>query len=629
MLLPLTLSLERTSLGSSRGPDRGPQVLLALTALGSGGVAAVVLKTVRDPLWDSTHVSNPTSTPYVTPSYPLLVSTYLRWHATSLLLLRKCTCFTGPSLQEEVYIDATLFLILACISRGEAIPLTNSPFQFLVCPRNGVFLVPYILMSHCYLNSILSVVVLNVGHNHNTTNYNVSNSTNDGQGERDPHEKIEATKNIIESFLPVDSRCRTDDILAITLPAVKENETTQQAGHLMTSSNATFHDKVFNSLVNVKALLSLAGPDAPPATYLKYQRETNCTAESSGWTNWPDNGVSMSSHQTLDAPFVGAVFKMISTLLNTTISILKKNQDAGATDEEPSWANNFSQVTSSIVEALVFVNHSSGLLLPEELQQNALMPHLPSDAALVLQTPTCCFYQSPMPMNHKKVVAAHAYRAAQWSAPTAKHHRNSTSTLRATPRQTHPSMSVVILGVSVVIAFNCGHVGHTFDVNVALLVYQKSQECSCNFKPVIPSNAFLVEIQQLLVIQSAVSPFKLSIQCHRLETDSRLWCSAIREMELELPLQLRSSLEVAVSLDLIHIHAYVSAARCGLYSVADDESFIHPGATVTLVDKDGHSGKLVKESGTPWPDEELWNLLPSKKFIIRALGSETALVHWK
>jgi len=40
---------------------------------------------------------------------------------------------------------------------------------------------------------------------------------------------------------------------------------------------------------------------APPATYLKDQRETNCTAESSGWTNWPDNGVSMSSHQTLDA----------------------------------------------------------------------------------------------------------------------------------------------------------------------------------------------------------------------------------------------------------------------------------------------------------------------------------------
>jgi len=86
---------------------------------------------------------------------------------------------------------------------------------------------------------------------------------------------------------------------------------------------------------------------------------------------------------------------------------------------------------------------------------------------------------------------------------------------------------------------------------------------------------------------------------------------------------------------LIHIHAYVSAARCGLYSIAgwllltwartslevppasaclengakfyllilqvvygvaqdlsDDESFIHPGATVTLVDKDGHSGKV-------------------------------------
>jgi hypothetical protein len=58
----------------------------------------------------------------------------------------------------------------------------------------------------------------------------VSNSTNNGQGEQDPHEKIEATKNIIESFLPVDSRCRTNDILAITLPVAKENGNTQQAG---------------------------------------------------------------------------------------------------------------------------------------------------------------------------------------------------------------------------------------------------------------------------------------------------------------------------------------------------------------------------------------------------------------
>ncbi|KAF9242293.1 hypothetical protein BU15DRAFT_60423 [Melanogaster broomeanus] len=37
-------------------------------------------------------------------------------------------------------IDVTVFLVL-----------------FLVCPSNGAFLVPYILMSHCYLNSFLSV----------------------------------------------------------------------------------------------------------------------------------------------------------------------------------------------------------------------------------------------------------------------------------------------------------------------------------------------------------------------------------------------------------------------------------------------------------------------------------------
>ncbi|KAF8128866.1 hypothetical protein EV363DRAFT_1505020 [Boletus edulis] len=37
--------------------------------------------------------------------------------------------------------DVTVFLVL-----------------FLVCPSNGAFLVPYILMSHCYLNSFMSVL---------------------------------------------------------------------------------------------------------------------------------------------------------------------------------------------------------------------------------------------------------------------------------------------------------------------------------------------------------------------------------------------------------------------------------------------------------------------------------------
>jgi hypothetical protein len=58
----------------------------------------------------------------------------------------------------------------------------------------------------------------------------VNNSTHDGQDERNPHEKIEATKNIIKSLLPVDSRWRTNDILAITLPATNSGKLQTDCG---------------------------------------------------------------------------------------------------------------------------------------------------------------------------------------------------------------------------------------------------------------------------------------------------------------------------------------------------------------------------------------------------------------
>ncbi|KAG0700789.1 hypothetical protein DFH29DRAFT_876362 [Suillus ampliporus] len=125
-------------------------VLLALVALGSGG--AMIIKTVRDPLWDSTHVSNlPASSFYLSSmACDVLIA------ATQVYLFHKSRTGIGRlgglitrltvlvvNVGLITSIDVTLFLIL-----------------FLVCPRNGAFLVPYILMSHCYLNSFLSVTNL-------------------------------------------------------------------------------------------------------------------------------------------------------------------------------------------------------------------------------------------------------------------------------------------------------------------------------------------------------------------------------------------------------------------------------------------------------------------------------------
>ncbi|KAG2031379.1 hypothetical protein BDR03DRAFT_1030460 [Suillus americanus] len=124
--------------------------LLALTALGSG--AAMVVETVRDPLWDSTHVSNlPASSFYLSSmACDFLIA------ATQVYLFQRSRAGRGRlgglitrltvlvvNVGLITTIDVTLFLIL-----------------FLVCPRNGVFLVPYILMSHCYLNSFLSVTLV-------------------------------------------------------------------------------------------------------------------------------------------------------------------------------------------------------------------------------------------------------------------------------------------------------------------------------------------------------------------------------------------------------------------------------------------------------------------------------------
>ncbi|KAG2346969.1 hypothetical protein BDR05DRAFT_958437 [Suillus weaverae] len=123
-------------------------VLLALAALGSGG--AMVVKTVRDPLWDSTHVSNlPASSFYLSSmacDFLIAATQVYLFHKSRTgigrlggLITRLTVLVVNVGLITTI--DVTLFLIL-----------------FLVCPHNGAFLVPYILMSHCYLNSFLSVL---------------------------------------------------------------------------------------------------------------------------------------------------------------------------------------------------------------------------------------------------------------------------------------------------------------------------------------------------------------------------------------------------------------------------------------------------------------------------------------
>lgn len=44
-----------------------------------------------------------------------------------------------------------------------------------------------------------------------------NDGTRDGQDEGNPHEKIKATKDVVEGFLPIDGRWRTNYIFAISL----------------------------------------------------------------------------------------------------------------------------------------------------------------------------------------------------------------------------------------------------------------------------------------------------------------------------------------------------------------------------------------------------------------------------
>ncbi|KAF9224737.1 hypothetical protein BS17DRAFT_46993 [Gyrodon lividus] len=121
-----------------------PIVVLAFVAL------AMLAKTVRSPLWKSTHVSNLSASIFylasITCDVVIAGSQVYLFHKSRTgigrlggLITRLTVLVVNVGLLTSI--DVTVFLVL-----------------FLVCPSNGAFLVPYILMSHCYLNSFLSVL---------------------------------------------------------------------------------------------------------------------------------------------------------------------------------------------------------------------------------------------------------------------------------------------------------------------------------------------------------------------------------------------------------------------------------------------------------------------------------------
>ncbi|KAF8452423.1 hypothetical protein L210DRAFT_2032898 [Boletus edulis BED1] len=123
-------------------------VVLAFIALGCG--VAILVETIVTPQWESTRGSNLSAMIFYFSSIAcdLLIAgsqAYLFHKSRTGIgrlggLISKLTILViNVGLLTSA--DVTVFLVL-----------------FLVCPSNGAFLVPYILMSHCYLNSFLSVL---------------------------------------------------------------------------------------------------------------------------------------------------------------------------------------------------------------------------------------------------------------------------------------------------------------------------------------------------------------------------------------------------------------------------------------------------------------------------------------
>ncbi|KAF8557469.1 hypothetical protein OG21DRAFT_1505203 [Imleria badia] len=125
-----------------------PIVMLAFIALGCGG--AMLAETVRIPQWQSTHGSNVSALIF----YLASIACDILIAGSQVYLFRKSR--TGIGRLGSLITRLTVLVIN--VGMLTSIDVTVFVVLFLACPSNGAFLVPYILMSHCYLNSFLSVL---------------------------------------------------------------------------------------------------------------------------------------------------------------------------------------------------------------------------------------------------------------------------------------------------------------------------------------------------------------------------------------------------------------------------------------------------------------------------------------
>jgi len=124
-------------------------VILALLALASGG--AMFIKTVRDPRWDHTSVSN-------TPASMILASTVA---CDSLIAFSQVYMFRrSGSVHSRRLGNVVSKLTILVVNVGLLTSIDVAVFLilFLACPLNGTFIIPYLLLCNCYLNSFLSVL---------------------------------------------------------------------------------------------------------------------------------------------------------------------------------------------------------------------------------------------------------------------------------------------------------------------------------------------------------------------------------------------------------------------------------------------------------------------------------------
>ncbi|KII86721.1 hypothetical protein PLICRDRAFT_177470 [Plicaturopsis crispa FD-325 SS-3] len=168
-------------------------MFLALFALASN--LAMFVRTLRDPRWDRTSANN-------LPASLILVSTVATDAAIAAaqvwLLQRARGGRFGKSVASSVLASRDLVsydyrlgglitkLTLLVVNVGllTSVDATLFLVLFLACPINGAFLVPYLLLSNCYLNSFLSIlnsrsllraIVADEQDEYSTPNINVTN----------------------------------------------------------------------------------------------------------------------------------------------------------------------------------------------------------------------------------------------------------------------------------------------------------------------------------------------------------------------------------------------------------------------------------------------------------------------